>query len=428
MEWILVTGYTFLFLFLIGKSRFFQSGPIPFTWFQAAFLLKVLAGISLGLLYTYYYTDRTTSDTFKFFDDSGILFNTLWNHPWDFFRMFTGIGGNAPELKKYYVEMGAWLNSDVLFNDNKTIIRFNTLCRFFSLGNYYVHVVFINFISFFGMVCMYRTFCLAAAGKEKILFALVFLLPSVLFWGSGLLKDGLLLFAFGVLVYMFRRLVQGNTGRYTTGLFTLSLFLLVFIKFYVLLAVVPGLIAWYWSRGKTGMPVLLRFTFLYTVYFTAGFNLHYLFPKYELADILYWKQANFYVLATTTHASSVIDIPRIAPDPWSILVHAPCACLRALTRPFITDAGKNPLILMSSAETLAVLLLLTVALFSTRKHRLAITPFFAFSLFYFLIIFSLIGMITPILGALVRYKVPALPFLMFLIARIYVPPVRHLNT
>ena len=48
--------------------------------------------------------------------------------------MFTGIGGNDPELRHYYESMNAWLNKDVLFNDNKTIIRLNTFFRFSRWG------------------------------------------------------------------------------------------------------------------------------------------------------------------------------------------------------------------------------------------------------------------------------------------------------
>src|SRR5205085_1236733 len=111
------------------------------------FVLKIIAGCSLGFIYTYYYKDRTTADTFKFFDDSKVMFDQLLEHPKDFFKMFTGIQGDSPTLVRYYNNMNAWNNKDVLFNDNKTIIRLNVIFHLFSLGHYYVHVVFINFIS-----------------------------------------------------------------------------------------------------------------------------------------------------------------------------------------------------------------------------------------------------------------------------------------
>ncbi len=150
MEIFLVVAYVFLFIFILRKAAFFKTEGLP-TYFPAAiFVLKVFSGCALGLVYTYYYTDQTTTDTFKFFKDSGILFESMKHHPSDFLRMLTGIGADAPELRPYYEKMNTWLNTDVLFNDNKTVVRINTLFRFFSLGHYYVHVVFVNVISFIG--------------------------------------------------------------------------------------------------------------------------------------------------------------------------------------------------------------------------------------------------------------------------------------
>ena len=138
--------------------RFFKIDGLPDYFAPALFVVKVIAGCILGWIYTYYYTDRGTSDSLKFFNDSGLLFDTLKTNFHDFIRMLTGIDGNAPELRHYYEQMETWLNRDVLFNDNKTIIRVNTIFRFFSMGYYYVHVVFINFLALTGLFALLRIF------------------------------------------------------------------------------------------------------------------------------------------------------------------------------------------------------------------------------------------------------------------------------
>src|SRR4051812_33206457 len=115
MQIALLLGYLFLFLFLIRRSKFFGLESISPNWVSLVFVLKVIAGCSLGLLYTYYYKDRSTADTFKFFDDSKIISAQLWEHPKYFFEMLTGINGNDPELTPYYYSMNAWNNKDVLF-------------------------------------------------------------------------------------------------------------------------------------------------------------------------------------------------------------------------------------------------------------------------------------------------------------------------
>ncbi len=413
MEWILVAAYTFLFIALILKLPGFEIAGIPRFWLIAAFCLKVVAGISLGLIYTYFYTDKGTADTFKFFDDSRILFNSIFTKPYDFIRMFTGIGGNHPELRNYYVQMSAWLNTDVMFNDNKTIIRINTLFRFFSLGKYYVHVVFINFISFLGLVLLLKTFLRHLPSASRLLFLTTFLLPSVLFWGSGLLKDGLLLFALGLSLESFNRLLYDKFKIRALVLLLMGLVLLIFTKPYVILAIFPGMIAWYWSKNNQGWIVVTKFCASYLIYFIIVFNIHLLLPKYNVAEIIYWKQKNFQVLAELTNAKSVFRIPELKFGVWSILQNSPVAFFNTLLRPFPGDVKGNMLILASAIENLLILSVAVMAFFFRKKERQPIRALTVFSLFFVVMIFVLSGLITPILGALVRYRVPALPFLLF---------------
>lgn len=418
MEWILVAGYLFLFIALILRAPGLSGVGIPRSWFVTAFCLKVISGISLGLIYTYYYPDRATADTFKFFDDSKIMFDTLFSKPYDFIRMFTGIGGEAPELRKYYAEMDFWLNKDVMFNDNKTIIRLNVLFRFFSMNKYFVHVVFINFISFIGLVCIFKTLASYIPSAAKLIFCSTFLLPSVMFWGSGLLKDGLLIFAFGLMLYTFNQLLSNQVRTKNLLIFLLSFVLLVFTKLYVLISIFPGMIAWIWSRNNRGWKVALKFVSVYFIYFVIVFNIYHVFPEYNVADIIYWKQKNFNTLVELTRAKSVIEIPQLDYGLKSILLNSPTAFFNTFLRPFPGDVNRNPLILISLFENVLILLVVAATFIYRKKDLDPVSPIILFSLFFVLLMFVLAGLITPILGALVRYRVPALPFLLFLLISI----------
>ena len=392
--------------------KFFSLEGIQPKFVSIVFILKVIAGCALGLLYTYYYTDRTTADTFKFFDDSKVLFGALSTNPKHFFEMLTGINGDSPELLPYYNKMNAWLNADVLFNDNKTLVRLNAIFHFFSLGYYYVHVVFINFLSFAGLIGLFKVFQSFQKSKSKELFIAMMLLPSMLFWGSGLLKDGLLLFALGIMLYSFNRMVNRTCSRGHQVVFAASFFLLMITKLYVLAAISPGLIAWYWSGNDSMRKIVVKFLGCYAIYFILVFNIGQVNDKYDITDIIYWKQKNFYVLAEYTNAKSLIHISQIEPSAWSILKHSPEAVLRVFVRPFITDSS-SPLILMAAFENVLIMVVMLLCVLFFKKSEFLQQPIFYFSIFLILILFSLIGLITPILGAMVRYKVPALPFLMF---------------
>ena len=117
--------------------------------------------------------------------------------------MLLGIGNDTPEFQQYYEQMNYWarkIDSNI-YNDSHTIIRFNTIVRFFSLGYYNVHTVFICFLSLIGLTGIYKTFIPYLQDKKRELLFAVFLLPSALFWGSGVLKEGLIFFALGLLIY-----------------------------------------------------------------------------------------------------------------------------------------------------------------------------------------------------------------------------------
>jgi hypothetical protein len=416
LQIFLVAAYTALFIFIIHRWKFFHLEGISHAHVKIVFLLKVFAGCVLGFIYTYYYTEK--GDTMKFFDDSVIIYNSLFINAEHFFEMLTGINGSAPHLITYYEHMDAWNNVDVLFNDNKTLIRLNVIFHFFSLGFYYVHVVFLNFLSFIGLVALFRLFQSYLKNKSIELFLGVMLLPSVLFWGSGMLKDGLLLFGMGLMLYTYNKIIHGQRTVKTLTTFLALFILLIFTKLYVIITIIPGLVAWYWARKDSSKIIVLKFLLCYSVYLFLGFNIGTVNDKYDVADIIYFKQKNFYVLAKMAAAKSTIQIPLIEPNPLSLLIHTPGAVLRVLTRPSIFDTHA-PLILLAALENILILSIIIFCLFKAKQNGNVNLPIFWFSIFFFISMYALIGLITPVLGAIVRYKVPVLPFLMFIILALY---------
>jgi hypothetical protein len=91
----------------------------------------------------------------------------------------------------------------------------------------------------------------------------------------------------------------------------------------------------------------------------------------------------------------------------------PGAFLRTLLLPMPQHAH-NILMWLSVLENTFILLLLVFILAGFRlQHLLDMRPF-PMAVFLFAVgIFVLSGLVTPIIGALVRYKVPGLPFLLF---------------
>lgn len=415
MEWILVTGYTFLILAVLARIRFARLDSIPVRWVQAAFLFKVIAGIGLGMIYSRYYTDRSTADTFKFFDDSTILFSSLRQHPVDFLRMLSGYHCDTPELQeRYLARMTAWNNKEMFFNDNRSIIRLNVLFQFFSLGYYYVHVVFLNIFSFVGLICLYKTFTAQLPGFRKQFFILLFLMPSLLFWGSGLLKDNLLLFGAGITLYNFIRLSHKQAPiKFALPGFLFGLTVLLFNKFYILILLLPGIPAYLLSI-KSPEKSRLLFSAFYLGFFGLLLLLPAIHPSMDALRILENKRNDFMAIALQGQARHVLQLPDTPLTAGSFILQAPKAIATVLLRPFLWEASSWP-VLLAALENIILLVLVFFALLKSVKPT-GPKPLVYFSLFFVLSLFLLIGMITPILGAIVRYRIIGIPFLLFLLS------------
>jgi hypothetical protein len=138
-----------------------------------------------------------------------------------------------------------------------------------------------------------------------------------------------------------------------------------------------------------------------------------LWPGFNLTDLLYRKQQAFFLLAENAKAGSVISIPVLDPGILSLLMNAPYGFFTSLLRPLITDS-ESVMILISAVENTLILLFGAYCLFNIRIQNLKGSVIPAFCIFYCVSLYVLIGMITPILGAIVRYKAQALPFLVIL--------------
>src|SRR5438552_3003113 len=98
-EFLLSLTYIILFLWIIRRSKFFIIKEIPYKWIAGAFILKILCGIILEFIYTYYYANRREADIFKYFDDSAVLYNAAFINPKHFFQLLFGLNSSADYLQ-----------------------------------------------------------------------------------------------------------------------------------------------------------------------------------------------------------------------------------------------------------------------------------------------------------------------------------------
>ena len=138
----------FLFLYFswgVYKWSFFNLQGLSRKFLLSAFILKIIAGLALTYLYTYYYDIREEADTYRYFDDSYHLHRVFFDSPVKYFRILLGID-EGKDLLPYLDAMNNWFPQErnTFYNDNRTVIRINALLRWISFGNYYVHLLFFS--------------------------------------------------------------------------------------------------------------------------------------------------------------------------------------------------------------------------------------------------------------------------------------------
>jgi hypothetical protein len=304
-----------------------------------------------------------------------------------------------------------------IYNDSHTIIRFNALLRFISFGHYNVHTVVICFLSLTGLTAIYKTFITHMQNKKKELLFAVFLLPSVLFWGSGVLKEGMIFFALGLLIYHAGKLFQPRSVL----IFAAMTMLLALSKFYIWLCVIPGIILLVWVNKTSASRIILKYLLVIATVSSVGLNSEAIFNIQSPLVTLSQKQQEFKQLATgeltdSQHhpiapANSMIKINDLRPELGSFLANAPQALNNTLLRPYLWECH-GILMLLSGLETLFLLLLIVVCLIFSQRPGNINWLYVLFCLSFVLLQFLIIGETTPILGAIARYKTIALPFLL----------------
>lgn len=420
MEILLSLFYVVIFSLVIRYVPFFKSIPgLSFSFLLFFFLLKMLSGVSLILIYQYFY-DLSIADFNKYYVDGKIMFSALAEHPADYFRMLSGIGMDKGFVSDYLGKMTSWFRPWELpvYNDNRIMVRFNAIVSLISGGYLHVHSVIINFLSFSGLVAIYRFFIMFT-NKEKVDYLKwgVFLFPGLLFWGSGVLKEGLMIFSFGFWAYYTSKLYQCKKLSFTEILiFIVSIYILVFLKPYNLIFFVPLQFVFFLSRRQSLIKQQVYYALSVAVLVAIGLVVGYLFPYYDPLEIIAQKQNDFINYSVQSEAGSLIHTRYIKPELTDMLLFFPRGILNVLIRPHIFEIY-SPVVLLAALENLIIVFMIVfMILFPDRRgHKNSLVYL---SVWFFIFLIGFIGLVTPLHGAFVRYKILALPFLWYIFIHI----------
>jgi hypothetical protein len=389
--------YLFAFVKIILRADFFSFVNADKKHLLFFFLLKVLGGILFTLIYTYYYTDPAKADIYRYFNDSKIISEILFHHPLHWLKIMSGIGIDDKETFKYILPTQNFSHpsSDFVTN-NTSIIRLNVLLNYFSLENIYINTLFFNFFCFAGLTALFKSLK-SYFIHSKILYIPIYLLPSVVFWSSGLLKEALLLSLTGFAFFFLQK--QHSVFKKVAGIICAIVILL--IKPMVFASLIISTL--FYQTVKIGSLKnkihLLLLTIMWAgIIFVAFYKLPY------ISQTLMEKRNEFVLLAKQENAGSVFDLKVYDTNTTALILLLPQALLNALLQPFIWSDGNIFLKLFGIENLFFILLIFTLFIFLKRQPR----EKYALAIFLFMIAafnYLIVGITTPIAGAVVHYRI-----------------------
>lgn len=286
-------------------------------------------------------------------------------------------------------------------------------------GSFIASCLAVSGVAFVGQVWMYKGIRehIPVSLRNRAAFS-CFLIPSVAFWSSGLLKEAVSLGGLGLAIF-------GVSGIVLKGYPTLgrSLALIIggwgvgLIKAYILfpLAIAAGFwITTHRSRKKHGHVKfeVQQYLLGIGVGILLVVGLGELFPRFSFEN-LGKETAQLQEAYRTIDAGSSYGLGfEGAESIGDQLFFAPIALVSTLFRPFIFEAH-NLMALINALETSTFLffwlyLLKKVGVVRLFNHTTS-TPVVLFS-FIFVIVFAVaVGLAAPNLGTLSRYRIPMVP-------------------
>lgn len=255
--------------------------------------------------------------------------------------------------------------------------------------------------------------------SERAAAVVCLYIPSVVFWTSGLLKEGFATPALAIATGAAMRWFAGVSSPLRMApLMAPSVVLIGLTKPYVLFPLTAALvIGFIWRRSlvSSGTVRIAERPLLLVggvVAILVGIVvLGVLFPRYSIANFADASEDLRSVGAS--HAGGSTIAVSAGGGGLGLVLFAPVALATALFRPLIVEV-RNPLMLVSAIE-MSVFIGLTVRLFWLRPRSafgvaLRGSWLFAAAVVFVVIFGFAVGASTVNLGTLTRYRVPMLPF------------------
>lgn len=404
-----------LFVAVLLRKRFTDQATV--RYFIPALGIKLFGALALGLIYEFYY--GYGGDTFGYYFQPGtVISGAFVKDPLAWFKLVFFPNVTDPDTYGY-------ARTIFTFHDTPTyfIARIVGFFGVFTFNSYYATALFFAVLSFSGIWVLYKSFYKLYPNLHFQFAIACLFVPSVWFWGSGILKDTITLSAVGWFIYAtFEMLFHRRYSFLAIVSVILSGYILYTVKIYILMCLVPSFLLMYgftnYKRIRNPALRLLSLPVLVLVVTFGGFygvqRISETSQRYSLDNLAFTasETAQWLEYVGEQQAGSVYTLGDNDFSTTGIIRNAPLAIITGLFRPFIWESG-NPVMFLSGLENLLILGFLIMILFKVGLPRflwsISSNQLVLFCFFFSVIFAFAVGIATYNFGSLVRYRIPLIP-------------------
>lgn len=407
-------GFVALHFFLVFFLSHYIFQRLPLTalkrYFIPGLFVKLAAGIVYGIVFQYHYG---FGDTFNYFYDG--LFLAEWAKDAPLAYLNGLLTNQFPDTIKH----------SLLFSHQPRALFLSKIASFILLlcgGNYWICAVYFSFFSFLGLFYLANA-CTQRWPTKAQYAAIAFLFfPSVVFWSAGLNKESIVVGCMGFLIGMFVKYYFGFARLHWHHLIivTIGAYIIWTLKYYYAALLFPLMFSLlfvsytnsYFKNKNARWLQLGLWGVSFSLLLLLGSQLHPILHIDSFFQNLF-HQHN--AIVALSEPRGFIQFNALAPNTGSFISNIPLALFSGLFRPNILDA-QNLFQWLTAVENLALLVFCMGSLWNIRKLTGRKDQWLlGATVVYIVILATVLAFAAPNFGALVRYKMGFLPFLVFIV-------------
>lgn len=386
-------------------------------YFIPGLTVKFIGAIALGLIYQFYYRGGDTLNYYNW--GASIVWQAFLDSPAKAYSLI--IAGSH-----YPVDAFDYASRIIFFGDlpSYSVVRLAGFLSIFTLNSYYGIALCFAAISFAGTWALFWALYKYHPAMVRWTAIAVLFVPSVFFWGSGILKDTITFSALGFFIYSLLEIVKWKkTTSFNFIVLFVAAYVLYHIKIYIALSLIPGAVlfiyVFYFSRAfkNVVLKILLTPILLIGVFYSMSFatlklsedNRKYSFDAmFETARV----SAEWLYYVSQLEGGSGYSLGNDDFSPRGLLGKFVPGVWVSLFRPYLWEV-RNPVMLLAAMESLALLGLFAFTLFKTGFISFAgevlSDPLILFFFLFAIVFCFAIGVSTFNFGSLARYRIPVVP-------------------